>query len=368
MSFIPVPAGQQPRDGDDSNTPPTRSYVDALLKGSMSDHELESIKAEIGSTTRDEDDVDEARTAFHTYTAEDHAAALTDPDEARTAFHTYTPEERRADPEEARVLAPEHRRTTRRAEVAPALLGQAMPEDRRATRRASPPGVRAGEEARSVFRSPPRSPAPPAAPLLDDDDARTLMRPSAQPPRVPSSRPAAPATRSAPPAGRPAGFRAHASPSSWPQASLPQDQPLVDLGDLNTDPIPIPRDEAPRAASQAPGRAAPAPSQPPSTRRGPPSSDEIPLSVPSLRTYERRAIDDSYLEALGGERGVPRVALSPGQLTGLPLGAQAGFLLSRIDGESNVEDLIDISGLPRLDTLRLLYELQQQGVISVAKR
>lgn len=324
----------------------------------MSDHELNSLKAEIGSGSRGDDDPDEARTAFHTYTAEDQDAAFSDPDDVRTAFHTYTPEER---------LAPEERRTMRRGEIPPALLGESVPEGHRPTWRAPPPAAREGDEARSVFRSPSRAPSRAApAPADDDDDARTLMRPSAQPPRAPSNPPAA---RSAPPAARPAGFRARSSPPAPQHGSPPVNQPLVDLGDLNTDPIPIPPDGAVvRVASQPPGRTAAGASQRPSARSGPPSSDEIPLSVPSLRTYEHRAIDDSYLEALGGTSGVPRLALTPAQLTVLPLGAQAGFLLSRIDGESNLEDLIDISGLPRLDTLRLLFELQQQGAISIAKR
>jgi hypothetical protein len=39
-------------------------------------------------------------------------------------------------------------------------------------------------------------------------------------------------------------------------------------------------------------------------------------------------------------------------------------VLSRIDGFSTFEDVIDISGLPRFDTCRILDKLLQDGIIS----
>ena len=53
------------------------------------------------------------------------------------------------------------------------------------------------------------------------------------------------------------------------------------------------------------------------------------------------------------------------RVTSLPLEPQAAFVLSRVDGGSSVEDVIDMSGLARLDTLRILYALLEQGVIEV---
>ena len=93
--------------------------------------------------------------------------------------------------------------------------------------------------------------------------------------------------------------------------------------------------------------------------------DEVPISSPSLRAFDQRTLDESYLEAIGGPGSIPRIAVSVADLRRLPLGAPEGFLVSCIDGQCSVDDLIDISGLSRVDTLRILYGLLQQGVISV---
>ncbi|MFT3765844.1 MAG: hypothetical protein QM820_10035 [Minicystis sp.] len=98
-----------------------------------------------------------------------------------------------------------------------------------------------------------------------------------------------------------------------------------------------------------------------------PSSVDIPISAPTPQSHDSRAIEATYVDALGGPIGVPRLAVSPAQLTSLPLGREAGFLLSRVDGESTVDDLCDISSLGRLDTLRILFDLLQQGVITVRR-
>jgi hypothetical protein len=43
----------------------------------------------------------------------------------------------------------------------------------------------------------------------------------------------------------------------------------------------------------------------------------------------------------------------------------AGFLLSMVDGRFTVEELVDASGMPPLDALRILVELLQHSVIRV---
>jgi hypothetical protein len=97
------------------------------------------------------------------------------------------------------------------------------------------------------------------------------------------------------------------------------------------------------------------------------SMGEVPLSAPTPRSHDALAIADSYLEALGGAESVPRLVMPLSQLTGLTLGQKAGFLVAAIDGSSSVDDLIDISGLARVETLRILYELLQKGVVVVGR-
>jgi hypothetical protein len=60
-----------------------------------------------------------------------------------------------------------------------------------------------------------------------------------------------------------------------------------------------------------------------------------------------------------------RVAVPSDQIRWLSLDHRAGFVLSLIDGSSTVEELLDISGMNRLDALRILYTLYDQRVVAL---
>jgi hypothetical protein len=75
-----------------------------------------------------------------------------------------------------------------------------------------------------------------------------------------------------------------------------------------------------------------------------------------------------YLERLGASDHVPQLAVLKGAITGLSLDHRAGFLLSCVDGGSTVEEIIDVSAMPRLDAVRILYELVQEGVVEMKAR
>lgn len=49
----------------------------------------------------------------------------------------------------------------------------------------------------------------------------------------------------------------------------------------------------------------------------------------------------------------------------LELDHREGFLLSRIDGLTTIEDLLDVAGMPRLDALRLLCKWVARGVVRI---
>lgn len=61
----------------------------------------------------------------------------------------------------------------------------------------------------------------------------------------------------------------------------------------------------------------------------------------------------------------PRVLVSPGKITTLKLDSRGGFLLSQIDGMVTFDDLIELSMLPRDETLSLLCDMLDAGVITV---
>jgi hypothetical protein len=75
-----------------------------------------------------------------------------------------------------------------------------------------------------------------------------------------------------------------------------------------------------------------------------------------------------YLARLGSPTQVVRVAVPSDQIRWLSLDHRAGFLLSLIDGRSTIEEILDISGMPRLDALRILYGLLDQRAIALSER
>lgn len=77
----------------------------------------------------------------------------------------------------------------------------------------------------------------------------------------------------------------------------------------------------------------------------------------------RSTLANIYLTHLGGGAEIPRIVMSSEQLRCMNLDRWGAFVMSRVDGESSIDDIIDIAGMPRLDALRILYELLQQGVI-----
>jgi|WetSurMetagenome_2_1015567.scaffolds.fasta_scaffold137278_3 tetratricopeptide (TPR) repeat protein len=70
-----------------------------------------------------------------------------------------------------------------------------------------------------------------------------------------------------------------------------------------------------------------------------------------------------YESKLGPLSGVPRLAIHAEEVMWLNLDHRAGFLLAQVDGTVSFEDLFALSGLPRLDTARILSSLLAEGVI-----
>jgi hypothetical protein len=70
-----------------------------------------------------------------------------------------------------------------------------------------------------------------------------------------------------------------------------------------------------------------------------------------------------YESKIGNLHKTPRQLMSPDQVIWLNLHHKAGFLLSRIDGSASFEDVLALSGMPRLETCRILAQLLKAGVI-----
>jgi len=80
----------------------------------------------------------------------------------------------------------------------------------------------------------------------------------------------------------------------------------------------------------------------------------------------RKALERECLSAIGSESAIFVVAVSPEELKRFTLDNVSAFLFSRLDGATSVEDILDISGLPRLLALRHLRNLLERGIVALA--
>jgi hypothetical protein len=87
----------------------------------------------------------------------------------------------------------------------------------------------------------------------------------------------------------------------------------------------------------------------------------------ALRTAKgaRERLEQLYTSRLGALSRVVHPAIDPSQVRWLGLDHRAAFLLSRADGELSVEELVDVSGMPRLEALKTLVELLDLHAIAL---
>jgi len=78
----------------------------------------------------------------------------------------------------------------------------------------------------------------------------------------------------------------------------------------------------------------------------------------------RSVLENMYAARLGPVDLVPMVIVPRTQMQWLSIDHRAGFVLSLVDGSSTLEMVVDMSGMPKLDALRILYELVQQRIVA----
>jgi len=94
------------------------------------------------------------------------------------------------------------------------------------------------------------------------------------------------------------------------------------------------------------------------------SDDEAHSEARKYAENCRQILEQMYTARIGALDRVPFVAIPLDQLRWLSIDHRAGFVLSHVDGVSTLEQVLDVSGMPLLDTLRILYELVQHRVIA----
>lgn len=98
--------------------------------------------------------------------------------------------------------------------------------------------------------------------------------------------------------------------------------------------------------------------------------EAVPLHAEgsALSNECRGALERECLSSVGSLSSVLVVDVRPDELKGYGLDNLSGFLLSLLDGATDVETVLDLCGRPRLLALRHLRGLVDRGVVRVAKR
>jgi hypothetical protein len=80
----------------------------------------------------------------------------------------------------------------------------------------------------------------------------------------------------------------------------------------------------------------------------------------------RTALERECLSALGSERSILIAGVTPDELKSFGLDNVSAFLMSLVDGATDVESILDLASVPRLVALRHLRSLLERGIIGVA--
>ena len=83
-----------------------------------------------------------------------------------------------------------------------------------------------------------------------------------------------------------------------------------------------------------------------------------------VATVSRDRLVSFYLARLGGLEAVLDLKVAGAEVRWLGLDHRAGFLLSCVDGTTTVEEIVDVSGMPKHEALRLLAELLDGGAVT----
>ena len=86
----------------------------------------------------------------------------------------------------------------------------------------------------------------------------------------------------------------------------------------------------------------------------------------ALRGEIALQLEEAEIERLGSLSSTPTLKVSMSDLADLDLDHRAGFILSQIDGMLTFEDILDMSAMDRLETLEVLTDLTQKGLIEAS--
>jgi len=83
-----------------------------------------------------------------------------------------------------------------------------------------------------------------------------------------------------------------------------------------------------------------------------------------FRAHSRAALEDVYALGLGSLDRVPVVVTKPERTGRRATDGRVAVLLSLMDGCATLRAIVDVCGMPRLEALRLLHDLNHRGIIA----
>jgi len=93
------------------------------------------------------------------------------------------------------------------------------------------------------------------------------------------------------------------------------------------------------------------------------SEDPNSALAQKLIHRNREAIMTAFQGFLGNLERIPVLARPLHELGSAPISPRAAFLLSRVDGTLSLDEILDVSGMPRLEAYRYLCQLLMRGIL-----
>ena len=72
---------------------------------------------------------------------------------------------------------------------------------------------------------------------------------------------------------------------------------------------------------------------------------------------------NAFQAFLGDLQRTPTLARPLHELASAPISPRAAFLLSRVDGTLSLDEILDVSGMPRMEAYRYLCQLLLRGIL-----
>jgi hypothetical protein len=96
------------------------------------------------------------------------------------------------------------------------------------------------------------------------------------------------------------------------------------------------------------------------------AADGADRDAKEAKTRCLQELERIYECRLGSLAQIPVLAVTMKELPNLAIDNRSAFIVSLVDGISTLDMVLDMSGMPRLEALRVLYELTKNGIVTMS--